>query len=70
MHIVVKYGLRLLLVIVCGLVSARFFSYERGAHFGFDRRLLKSRQFWLGALVGLVFLFSDYRFAHYLTLPK
>jgi len=70
LHTIVKYGLKLLLVIVCGLVSARFFSYERGTHFGFDRQMLKSRQFWLGALVGVVFLFSDYRFAHYLSLPQ
>lgn|GEM_PF-2963822 len=70
MHIIVKRGLGLLLVILCGLVSARFFAYERGTHFGFDRQTLKSRQFWFGALVGLVFLYSDYRYAHYVLLPK
>lgn len=60
---------RLVLIIVCGLVSARFFSYEKGSPFGMSKAMFKSRYFWMGAVTGMIFVFSDYRFAHFFALP-
>ncbi|PWI56851.1 hypothetical protein BM613_11470 [Sulfoacidibacillus thermotolerans] len=70
MHILVKILARLVLIIICGFVSARFFSYEKGTPFGFNRKTMKSRYFWMGAVTGIIFVFSDYRFAHFFSLPQ
>lgn len=62
MHLLLRVVFAVLLMVGCGLVSARFLSYQTGAVFSFSIRLYRNKFFWYGVLVALMFLYSDYRF--------
>lgn len=55
------------LLIGCGLVTGRFFSYQYGTSFAWNLSLLRNKFFWLGVFVALIFLWSDFRFARSFT---
>ncbi len=68
MHTLLHVVMALVLLIGCGIVTRRFFSFQLGIPFAFDRTLWRSRYFWLGLGVALVFLWSDFRFERYFSL--
>ena len=69
MHNLHHLAFAVILIVACGLVSARFFAYQTGAAFAWNLRIARSRYFWLGVFVALIFLWADLRFEHLFSLP-
>lgn len=69
MHILIRIVSAILLLLVAGIVSGKWFALEKEKPFQFGRKMFRSQYFWLGIGVGLVFLFSDYEFQHIMSLP-
>jgi hypothetical protein len=68
MHLLFHAGMMIVLIIACALVTLRFFSWQIGFPFVWSKNMWRSRYFWLGIAVALVFLWSDYRFERYFSL--
>ncbi|KUO97406.1 hypothetical protein [Ferroacidibacillus organovorans] len=63
MHSLLHLGLGAILILACGAATARFVSFSTPAEpFAWNLSLLKRRAFWIGVAVGLMFLYSDYKF--------
>lgn len=69
MHSLHHLAFAIVLILACGCVTARFFTYQTGEAFGWGLRIARSRYFWIGVLVALIFLWSDLRFEHAFSLP-
>ncbi len=68
MHSLTHIGMGIILLIACGLITARFFRFGSTAGFSWSFTIARDRFFWLGVAVGIVFLWSDFRFEHYFSL--
>lgn len=55
------------LILGCGLATGRFCSYEWGTPFAWNLTVLRTKHFWFGAAVAILFLWSDYKFGRLFT---
>jgi hypothetical protein len=64
MHSLLHVVMALILLACCGYVTAKFFGWEKQTRVTIGFTLLRNRYFWLGAAVGVLFLWGDFKFAH------
>lgn len=69
MHSLHHLFFAVLLMLGCGFITAKFFSYQLGAPFSLNGKLVRNRYFWLGIMIAMVFLWSDIQFEHAFSLP-
>jgi hypothetical protein len=69
LHTLIHLISAVILLIATGIISGKWFALEKAKPFSINRQMFRSKYFWLGVGVGLVFLFADYRFQHYMALP-
>lgn len=70
LHHLLGLILAFILALACGIATAIFFSKLRHETVQWDWRLAWNKYFWIGILIGLLFLYYDNHFEHINSLTR